>query len=140
MKSLVLCIAMFFSVQVTNAFNGNNKPEVNELFVKEVPAKTVCIKHPMADDASAFFSTTLNLFFEVYQPGTKADFTAIIDKLKGIEGVQNVTPGVINGDYYGINLTLKDVKDKAWFLEAFKKAGLSHIKINNKEAVPVEKL
>jgi hypothetical protein len=140
MKSLVLCIALFFSVQVINAFNGNTKPELNELLVKELPSKTVCIKHPMANDASAFFSTTLNLFFEVYQPGTKADFITIIDKLKSIDGVQNVTPGVINGDYYGINLTLKDVKDKAWFVEAFKKAGLGHVKINNNEAVPVEKL
>jgi hypothetical protein len=108
--------------------------------VKELPAKTICIKHPMANDANAFFSTTTNLFFEVYQPGSKADFTIIVDKLKQIEGVQNATPGNIAGDYYGINLSLKGVKDKAWFIQVFKKAGLEYIKLNNNEAVAIDKL
>jgi hypothetical protein len=108
--------------------------------VKETPVKTACIKNPLAADANKFFSTTTNLQFEVFKPGTKADYIAMIDKLKAIDGVQNCIPGNITGDYYAIILTLKTTKDKAWFVSAFKEAGIEHVKINAAEAVSVDKL
>lgn len=139
MKSFVLYMAMIAGTgNFQAASSGIHAPSV--VLVKELPAKTICIKHPMANDANSFFSTTTNLFFEVHKPGSKADFTAILDKLKQMEGVQNVTPGNITGDFFGVNLSLKGLKDKAWFIQAFKKAGLEYIKLNNNEAVSLDKL
>lgn len=109
-------------------------------FIKELPAKTVCIKHPLAADAAKFFSTGTSFHFEVFKPGSKTDLVSIIDKLKKVDGVENCIPGNVNGDYFSIELTLKTTKDKAWFMNAFKAAGLDHIKINNSEPISVEKL
>lgn len=139
MKSFVLYIALVAGIGSLQASASGNKA-ISAVSSKELPAKTICIKHPMANDANSFFSTTTNLFFEVYKPGSKADFTAILDKLKQTEGVQNVTPGNITGDFFGVNLSLKGLKDKAWFIQAFKKAGLEYIKLNNNEAVSLDKL
>ncbi len=140
MKSFVLYMALFSGTCFSYSLKASLNPVFENYSIKELPAKTICIKHPMANDAGSFFSTTTNLFFEVYKPGTKADYTVIIEKLQKTEGVQNVTPGAITGDYYGINITLKTVKDKDWFAAAFKKAGLENIKINNNDAIALDKL
>ncbi len=115
-------------------------PNNSIIVIKELPAKTICIKHPLASDPVKFFSTGTSFHFEVFKPGTKADLMSIIDKLKKVEGVENCLPGNVNGDYYSVELTLKSAKDKAWFINAFKAAGLDHIKINNSEPTPLEKL
>lgn len=135
MKKLAFCAMVLLGSLSVNANTGNDY-----IIVKETPAKTVCIKNAMANDVNKFFSSTTNLFFEVYKPGTKADLVAMIDKLKAVDGVENAIAGTINGDYYAITLTLKAKKDKAWFAKAFAAAGLEHIKINNNEIVEVSKL
>ena len=137
MKTLAISAMILLSGSVSVNANTNASALV---VLKETPAKTVCIKNAMANDATKFFSSTTNLFFEVYKPGTKADLVAIIDKLKAVDGVENAVVGKITGDYYAITLTLKAKKDKAWFANAFEKAGLSHIKINNNEPVEVSKM
>lgn len=136
MKTLIVSAFILFSGSTSLTANSNSA----YVILKETPAKTVCIKNAMANDANKFFSNTTSLFFEVYKPGTKADLVAILDKLKAVEGVENATAGTITGDYYAITLTLKSKKDKAWFSKAFSAAGLGHIKINNNEPIEVSKL
>lgn len=126
---------ILFGSLAVNANSGNDV-----IIVKEIPAKTICIKNGMANDVNTFFSNATSLFFEVYKPGTKADLVAMIDKLKAVDGVENASAGTINGDYYAITLTLKTKKDKAWFAKAFAAVGLEYIKINNNEIVEVAKL
>jgi hypothetical protein len=135
MKKLAICAMILFGSLAVNANSGNDV-----IIVKEIPAKTICIKNGMANDVNTFFSNATSLFFEVYKPGTKADLVAVIDKLKAVDGVENASAGTINGDYYAITLTLKTKKDKAWFAKAFAAAGLEYIKINNNEIVEVAKL
>ncbi len=126
---------ILFGSLAVNANSGNDV-----IIVKEIPAKTICIKNGMANDVNTFFSNATSLFFEVYKAGTKADLVEMIDKLKAVDGVENASAGTINGDYYAITLTLKTKKDKAWFAKAFAAAGLEYIKINNNEIVEVAKL
>jgi hypothetical protein len=135
MKKLALCVMILFTG--LNAVNASPKAAY---VLKETPAKTVCIKNAKANDADQFFSSTTNLFFEIYKPGTKAELLDIVNKLKAMDGVEAASPGTITGDYCAVTLTIKEKKDKAWFVDAFSKAGLNHIKINNKEAVEVSKL
>jgi len=136
MKTLIVSAFILFSASTSLSITSNSA----YVILKETPAKTVCIKNAMANDANKFFSTTTNLSFEIYKPGTKGDLVAIIDNLKAVEGVENCTAGTVTGDYYSITLTLKVKKDKAWFSKAFSAAGLEHIKINNNEVVEVSKL
>lgn len=138
MKKLVVCLSLAsFSLVSVNALNAARS---NYSIVYQVPEKTICIKNAQAGDAAKFFSTTTTFYFEVYKPGTKAEFAAIIDALSATEGVKSCSPGTVTGDYYAINLTLKTAKDKAWFAKICKEAGLGHIKINNTEAIAIEKL
>jgi hypothetical protein len=135
MKKLAICAMILLSGSVV--LNANSK---SAYVLKDTPAKTVCIKNANANDPGQFFSSTTSLFFEVYKPGSKAELLEIVNKLKAQEGVEACSPGTINGDYYAITLTLKEKKDKAWFVNAFTKAGLNHIKINGKEAVEMSKI
>ncbi len=138
MKTLYSLI-FIFALSMANASPSVNSLE-SYLSIKELPAKTICIKHPLAADPVKFFSTGTSFHFEIFKAGTKSDLLSIIDKLKKVEGVENCLPGNVNGDYFSVELTLKSVKDKAWFMNAFKAAGLDHIKINNSEPTPLEKL
>ncbi|MCW3077304.1 MAG: hypothetical protein JWO32_1913 [Bacteroidetes bacterium] len=121
---------------------GANASEtaVAEIIFSETPAKTVCIKHPEAADANKYFSTSTVVMFEVYKAGTHGEVAKMIKSLKSDSNVQSVSEGALTGDYQAITLTLKSAKDKSWFISEFKKAGLSHIKINNNPIVEIEKL
>ncbi len=134
MKKLVV-----YTFAALISLSSISKAEVT-LIPTENPAKTICIKNGKAADANTFFSSTTNLSFEIFKPGTKAEFDAIVNKLKATDGVENCIAGKVTGDFYAITLTLKSEKDKAWFAKTFKDAGLNHIKINNKEVVEVDKL
>ncbi len=138
MKKIVVCL--FAATLSFTSVNAINTIKSSYSIVKEVPEKTICIKNAQATDAANYFSNTTQFYFEVFKPGTKADLTAIIEKLNHTEGVQSCTPGNVTGDYYGITLTLKSKKDKVWFAKVCKDAGLGHIKINNTEAISIEKL
>jgi hypothetical protein len=135
MKKLVLCAMILFAG--SNVLNAGTKAAY---VLNETPAKTVCIKNAKANDANTFFSSSTTYFFEVFKPGSKAELLDIVNKLKAMDGVEACSPGTITGDYCSITLNLKTKKDKAWFVDAFTKAGLDHVKMNNKEAVEVSKL
>lgn len=138
MKKLVICLSLVtFSLASVHVLHA---AKVNAAIVKQVPEKTICIKNAQATDANKFFSTTTVFYFEVYKPGTKVEFANMIDVLSANEGVKSCKPGNITGDYYAINLTLTTAKDKAWFAKICKEAGLNYIKINNAEAIAIEKL
>jgi hypothetical protein len=135
MKKLALC-AMLLIVG-SNAANATPKAAY---VLTQTPAKTVCIKNKNANDANAFFSSSTSYNFEVFKPGSKAELLDIVNKLKEMDGVEACSPGMMTGDYCAITLNLKSKKDKAWFVDAFTKAGLGHVKMNNKEVVEVSKL
>jgi ABC-type glycerol-3-phosphate transport system substrate-binding protein len=109
-------------------------------FYNETPVKTVVIKHPMANDAAKFFSSSKIVNFEIYKPGTKEEVAKIIASLKKDAAVESVNEGVVTGDYHAVTIVLKSEKNKEWFAAEFKKAGLNTIKMNNNPIVEVDKL
>jgi hypothetical protein len=124
-----------------NAVIGSNGKFNNKTFFVETPAKTVIVKHPFAEDANKFFSSSTIINFEIYKPGTKEDFARIVAALKNDPAVESLNEGAVTGgDYYAITIVLKTEKNKSWFVAAFKKAGLNTIKMNNKPIIEVEKL
>ena len=138
MKKLVVCL-LTATISVTSV-NALNAIKSSYSIIKEVPEKTICIKNAQAADAANYFSSNTQFYFEVFKPGSKVDLTAIIEKLNHTDGIQSCTPGTVTGDYYGVTLTLKSKKDKAWFTKVCKEAGLDHIKINSNDAIAIEKL
>ncbi len=106
----------------------------------ETPVKTIVIKHPEAANADKYFAKSTIVMFEVYKAGSKDDVAKIIKSLQSDSNVESVTEGNLTGDYQAITITLKNNKDKAWFVSQFKKAGLNHIKLNNNPVVEITKL
>lgn len=115
-------------------------PILKSTFYSEIPAKTICIKHPDASNPDKYFSTSTNVMFEVYKAGSKDEISKIIGILKSDSNVESATEGRLTGDYQAITISLKNTKDKAWFVALFKKAGLNTIRINNNPIVSVEKM
>lgn len=115
-------------------------PVLDATFYSEIPAKTICIKHPNASEPDKFFSTSTNLMFEVYKAGSKEEIEKIIKMLKSDSNVQSASEGRLTGDYQAITISLKNPKDKAWFVALFKKAGLNTIRINNNPIVSIDKI
>lgn len=115
-------------------------PIINTTFYSEIPAKTICIKHPNASEPDKFFSTSTNLMFEVYKAGSKEEVEEMIKILKSDSNVQSASEGRLTGDYQAVTISLKNTKDKAWFVALFKKAGLNTIRINNNPIVSVDKI
>jgi hypothetical protein len=139
MKTLkTLYVSLFLAYAGTST--GWSANPMFTVRLNETPVKTVVIRHPMADDASKFFSASTVVHFEVYKPGTQQEKAAIIAALQKDAVVETVSEGPVVGDYHSITLVLKSVKDKAWFVAAFKKAGLNTIKMNNNPIVNVDKL
>ncbi|MES2680962.1 MAG: hypothetical protein V4635_13805 [Bacteroidota bacterium] len=125
----------FAAVSTASATSGSVSA-----FYNETPVKTVVIKHPMANDAAKFFSSSKIVNFEIYKPGSKEEFAKIIASLKKDAAVESVNEGTVNGDYHAVTIVLKSEKNKEWFAAEFKKAGLNTIKMNNNPIVEVEKL
>lgn len=100
----------------------------------EYPAKTVCIKHPAAENINKYFSEATVISFEVFKLDDKATY---IKYLQSNPDVESVTPGGLTGDFQMFTITMKTAKSKAWFVELLKKAGSRDIKINN---MPVKSL
>ena len=105
----------------------------------DLPSKSVVIKAAGANDVNAFFSTTKVIAFHIYKAGSSEELEAMVKKLRESAGVEQVIQGKTTGDYTGINVTLKEVKNKSYWIELFRNAGFSQIKINNSDPVPVEK-
>lgn len=112
----------------------------NKVILVDIPAKTVCIKHPEAADATKYFASATVITFEIYKVGTASEMEAIMKALKNDANVDNVEAGKITGDFSAVTLSLKSAKGKAWFAAFVKKAGLTHIKINNNAPVEADKL
>lgn len=137
LKALSVSFLLGATMLNSTAFAKNTAISVN---FSEIPAKTVCIKHPAASDANSFFSQATVVSFEVYKAGSAADVANIITALKKDAAVESVTEGKVTGDYQQITLTLKSAKNKAWFASEFKKAGLNTVRINNNPIVEVDKM
>lgn len=105
-----------------------------------IPDKTICIKNPNAADPNKFFSTVTMLNFEIYKPGNAEFVNSVVETLKKNPSVESVTIGKVTGDFHAVTLVLKSANSKEFFVANFKRAGLSNIKINNNEAISLDKL
>jgi len=137
LKALSVSFLLGATMLNSKAFAKNTPVSVN---FSEIPAKTVCIKHPAAADANSFFSQATVVSFEVYKVGSKDELATIVSSLKKANGIESVSEGKLNGDYQAITITLKSAKNKAWFASEFKKAGLNTVRINNNPIVEVDKM
>lgn len=115
----------------------NGQTNLTGVHYAEIPAKTLFIKHPAANDPATFFSTNTNFSLDIYKPG---DMDKIIAALKKDPQVQSCSKGTLTGDYQQFNLTVKSTKNKMWFISLFKKAGISTVKINNNNIVEIERM
>jgi|GEM_PF-987221 len=138
LKTLSLSLLLAVAVNRTPVFAQVNG-QVNATAAKysETPVKTVIVKNPMANDPATYFATGTVFSFEIFKPGDIAKITSAIKKQAGVE---SCTLGNVTGDYYQVNIVLKATKNKMWFSEVFKKAGLNTIKINNNPIVEVAKM
>lgn len=135
-------ILSFAFVLGTIAINSELSAKTNsiKMVLTETPPRTIIIKHPAANNIDGFFSTTTVLMFEIYKAGSKEDLDKIVADLKKNTDVESCVEGPLNGDYQAMSLTIKSMKDKKWYAELFKKAGLKNIKINNNPIVEVGKM
>jgi hypothetical protein len=125
----LLLASLSINSAVFASTNGLDKTVIN------YPAKTAIIKNPLAEDAGKFFATSTTINFEVYKVGSKDDVTALIAAFTKNADVESCNLGVTTGDFQAFTLVLKSAKDKQWFINAFKKAGIMTMKINNKAVV-----
>src|SRR4051812_10204982 len=88
----------------------------------EIPAKTVLIKNPGAENAATFFSSSMTYFFEVYKSGGQEGNQIIIKSFEQDPAVASILPGTLTGEYQAFALTLKTPQTKGWFSTAFKNA------------------
>ena len=138
---LIKILTLSLLLTSATALIGSINNFAAKVFFVETPPKTIVVKHPLADDANKFFSSSVVINFEIYKPGTKEDLARIIAALKNDPAVESVNEGAITGvDYYAMSIVLRTEKNKSWFIAAFKKAGLNTIKMNNKPVIEVEKL
>lgn len=138
LKTLSITLLLAGSMVGSAAFAANH-PVVSS-YTNEIPVKTIFIKHPAADDATKYFSSSTVVNFEVYKIGSKADINAMMASFQKDAAVESINLGVTTGDYQAFTLILKSAQSKQWFITEFKKAGLNTIKINRNPIVEVEKL
>ncbi|MBX3164004.1 MAG: hypothetical protein KF900_05945 [Bacteroidetes bacterium] len=119
------------------AINTQAKTEYVTSVFGEYPAKTVCIKHPAADNVNAYFSEATVISFEIFKIGDKAAF---ITSLQSNADVESVTEGALTGDFQMITITMKTAQNKAWFAALLKKAGSRDIRINHMELKSLDEL
>ncbi|MDX2171653.1 MAG: hypothetical protein SFY56_00940 [Bacteroidota bacterium] len=135
-KTLSLSI-LLAATTVSSVAKATNSYKVT---LVDIPAKTVCMKHPEAADATKYFASATVINFEIYKVGSTADMEKIIKSLSSDANVESCEAGKITGDFSAVTLSLKSAKGKAWFAAFVKKAGLTHIKINNNAPVEADKL
>ena len=117
-----------------------NAANYSSVILADIPAKTVCIKHPEAADANKYFAAATVVNFEVYKAGSTAEVDKIVKILSEDKNVESCTADKVTGDFSAITLSLKSAKNKAYFVNLFKKAGLTTIKLNNNAPVEADKL
>lgn len=136
LKIVALSVLLVGTTSLTTKANTNTI-KINLL---DLPAKTVCIKHPEAADANKYFASATVINFEVYKAGSTAELDKIVKTLSTDKNIESCTAGKVTGDFSAITLSLKTAKDKAYFVGLCKKAGLTHFKLNNNTAVEADKL
>lgn len=100
------------------------------LFIhSQVPNKTVCIKHPDAEQFQEFLKKQSVLFFEI--KGDKAEVEKIIQQLRKHPEIQSCTPGKTTADFYAFQITFKKNPSAEEFKKMLKDCGVIALKINN---------
>jgi hypothetical protein len=138
LKTLSITLLLAGSMVSSAALTVN--PSVESVFNTDYPAKTIVIKNMAAEDINKYFSTGTIFNFEVYKVGSKADIDGLIALFQKDGAVESLNMGTTTADFQAFTLVLKSAKDKQWFINAFKKAGLNTIKVNRNAVVEVEKL
>mgnify|MGYP001020488472 FL=1 len=129
----LLCVGLNKTKAVSPIYNSF-------YFFGDIPAKTIFIKNPSYTDSKSFFAGIKTLQFEIFKAGSQEEVNKLLTKFNHNADVESCTAGKLYGDYQSIVLTLKTNKDRAWFVSAFKKAGLYLIKINNNAPVEVDEM
>lgn len=117
MKPLFLLIVFAF------AFNTKTYSQIEN--------KTVCIKHPSADNLENFLKNNSSVFFEFKADKLQAE--NFIENIKKSPSVKSCNKGKITGDFHGIQVIFNNPPSEPDFLGILKKAGAEYIKINNSE-------
>lgn len=137
LKFLSICFVIsLFSASVSASVTN----PLQNIFSSDLPEKTIVIKHPAAFNVDDFFATNKFLMFEIYKVGSTENLNKVIASFKKNPNVEACEIGPLTGDYQAISISMKSTKDKQWFAELFKKAGLNSIKINNNPVVKVDKM
>jgi hypothetical protein len=103
----------------------------------EMPLKTLIFKEQAASDAKTYFSTATNFRFWVYKAGSTVDVEKLMKTVQADKAVQSFMEGKVTGDHKEFTLVVKQPQSKKWFSDLMKKAGITHIKINNEHPVPI---
>ena len=136
LKTLSVAVLLTGALVSSTVYGKVNPTIIN---YAEIPAKTVVLKHPAAENTTNYFSSATVITFEVYKVGAKAEMDNVT-KVFLKEGAESCIPGGLTGDYQAYTISLKTAKDKAWFAATFRKAGLNSIKINNNAVVSVDQM
>jgi allophanate hydrolase subunit 1 len=97
----------------------------------QIENKTVCIKHPDAENLENFLKSNTTIFFEF--KGDKLQSEKFIENLKRSNQIKSCNKGKVTGDFHGIQIIFKNTLTKPEFFELIKNAGATYIKINNSE-------
>jgi hypothetical protein len=133
-----LALSLILSTVVITATASNKLITIAKAVT--TPDKTICIKNPNAADADKFFSTITTLNFEIYKPGSVEFVNSVVETLRKNPTIASVTIGKVTGDFHAITIVLKSANSKEFFVGNFKRAGLFNIKINNNDAVSLDKI
>lgn len=117
MKQILLFFIFSIAFQ-TNAFS-------------QIENKTLCIKHPDAEDFEKFLKNNATLFFEF--KGDKLQSEKFIENLKKSNLIKSCNKGKVTGEFHGIQIVFNNTLTKTEFFELIKKARAAYIKINNSE-------
>jgi hypothetical protein len=105
-----------------------------------IPAKTVYLKHPLAANLDAFFAQTTVFTLYVFQSGSAQDLKLLIEKLRQDKALNSCVAGSVNGDFQAVDVSLKQIQNKTWFVKWLKNAGLKTIKINNDPVKSIDEI
>ncbi len=131
-------LSLLLSTVVVSATASNKLTTITKAVT--IPDKTICIKNPNAVDADKFFSSITMLNFEIYKPGSVEFVNSVVETLRKNPTIESVTIGKVTGDFHAITIVLKSANPKEFFVNNFKRAGLFNIKINNNDAVSIDKI
>jgi hypothetical protein len=99
--------------------------------LSQIENKTVCIKHPDAENLENFLKINTSIFFEF--KGDKLQSDKFIENLKKSDLIKSCNKGKVTGDFQGIQIIFKNTLTMPEFFDLLKKAGAEYVKINNSE-------